>query len=91
MAMDAASRHPLTPPDFCNDLSIVIPGPAEGRNPESITPVPIFLERQGLWIPDRRGACHRAALRADPLAASGTTACICAPRFVPLSGLHLPS
>src|SRR6185312_7817699 len=26
-----------------------------------------------LWIPDRRGACHRAALCADPLAASGMT------------------
>jgi hypothetical protein len=29
---------------------------------------------QWLWIPDSRGACHRAALCADPVAASGMTA-----------------
>jgi hypothetical protein len=29
--------------------------------------------RSGVWIPDSRGACHRVALCADPLAASGMT------------------
>src|SRR3954463_14413926 len=34
---------------------VVIPGPAEGRSPESI--IPLFLSRPpGLWIPDSRFA-----------------------------------
>jgi hypothetical protein len=45
----------------------VIPGCAhlaQARNPYS---------RSWLWIPGSRGACHRAALRADPLARPGMT------------------
>jgi tripartite-type tricarboxylate transporter receptor subunit TctC len=48
----------------------VIPGPAAGQSPESVAPG--FATE--LWIPNSRGACHRAALCADPLAASGMTA-----------------
>jgi flagellar M-ring protein FliF len=44
------------------NLTFVIPGRAKGVGPESISPVCDYEFRV------RRGACHRAALRADPLA-----------------------
>ena len=53
-------------------------GPRSG-SPESIAPERVGVAQKTnrstrwLWIPDSRGACHRAARCSDPLAASGMT------------------
>ena len=51
-------------------LTAVIPGREAKRREPGIHPTAIIAAQ---WIPGSRGACHRAALCADPVARPGMT------------------
>src|SRR5262245_400092 len=63
--MRAPDKMPLTMPRHSG---------ADRRSEPGIhSPCLSLSARPWLWIPDSRGACHRAARSADPLTASGMT------------------